>query len=251
MKTIFFIGNKRSGTSILAKSLNLHPQVHITHESDLLWIAYRLYEFGSIEFYEFDNEVSTRKTMEICKDIINQYRYMTPREFLLKCHQTIMNTGTPWNAATHKLASIIGDKKPSQTIEIISWTHRHFPDSHYLHIIRHPLDFIRSCKRLPPPFDIMSGRSDQERLELWLKNEMMVLEFKKHHHVFSTTFQEFFDRPEPFLNTVFENLGLELIHLDLFWNRRVLKDQFYKLQLDINLSQSVIDVIDEYKLCEE
>ena len=31
-KPVFFIGNKRSGTSLLVRLMNLHPEVFVTHE---------------------------------------------------------------------------------------------------------------------------------------------------------------------------------------------------------------------------
>ena len=219
VKTIFFIGNKRSGTSILAKSINLHPQIHITHESDLLWITYRLYKYGSIEFYKFDNDVTTKSTIQTCKNIIEKYQSMSPKEFFLRCHQKLMITGSFWNIPTDKVVSIIGDKKPSQTIEIIDWVQDNFPQSNYIHIIRHPLDFVKSCKRLDPPFDIMSGTSDQEKIELWYANESLVLKFKERHHVFSTTFQDFSECPEKFLTSTWKELGLNTCPINLPWKK--------------------------------
>ena len=36
MKTVFVVGNKRSGTSLLVRLLNAHPGVYVSHESDIL-----------------------------------------------------------------------------------------------------------------------------------------------------------------------------------------------------------------------
>ena len=36
-RPLFLVGNKRSGTSHLVRLLNLHPQVFVSHESDIVW----------------------------------------------------------------------------------------------------------------------------------------------------------------------------------------------------------------------
>ena len=43
MRPLFIIGNKRSGTSQLVRILNLHPEIFIAHESDIIWILHQFY----------------------------------------------------------------------------------------------------------------------------------------------------------------------------------------------------------------
>src|SRR5947209_8001096 len=40
-RQVFLMGNKRSGTSLLVRLLNLHPEVFASHESDILWILFQ------------------------------------------------------------------------------------------------------------------------------------------------------------------------------------------------------------------
>jgi len=44
MRPLFFIGNKRSGTSKLVHYLNQHPEVFVTNESDVAWFLYQIEE---------------------------------------------------------------------------------------------------------------------------------------------------------------------------------------------------------------
>lgn len=47
MRPVFFIGNKRSGTSQLTLFLNGHPELFVTNESDVSWMLYQI-ETGMI-----------------------------------------------------------------------------------------------------------------------------------------------------------------------------------------------------------
>lgn len=217
---LFFIGNKRSGTTVLAEKLNLHPDIYITHETDIIWILYNLYNGIEFEYYSKDEPHSTMVTREKCQHIFDDYKIMTPLECYEKCQYHLMRNGTQWIRPTDRIPVLLGDKKPNQQSEIFvnDWVQEYFPDTRYVHIVRHPFDFLSSIPRLLPKYDLGAryGSSKCENpvkiLETWAYFEDLVIKEKEKNRfpIHSVRFEDFCDRPARELSKIWEFSGLSI-----------------------------------------
>ncbi|THB80529.1 MAG: sulfotransferase [Desulfobacteraceae bacterium] len=217
---LFFIGNKRSGTTVLAHKINLHPDIFITHETDIIWILYNRYNGIPFEYYPRDEYHSTEVTLEKCRHILDAYEQMTPMECYQKCQQHLMKTGTQWIKPTSKIPLCIGDKKPNQQSEkpVNDWVYSHFPDTRYVHIVRNPFDFLNSIPRLLPKYDL-GARYGSPRcedpsviLETWAHFERLVAQEKrrKRFPIYTVRFEDFCERPAALLSDIWEFTGLDI-----------------------------------------
>ncbi|MBA3483982.1 MAG: sulfotransferase, partial [Pirellulales bacterium] len=48
------MGNKRSGSTLLVNMLNEHPEVCVTHESDIIWTLYQCRHGMPKQFRSFE-----------------------------------------------------------------------------------------------------------------------------------------------------------------------------------------------------
>src|SRR5439155_11864540 len=57
-------------TSLLVRLLNLHPNVFVTHESDVIWLLYCLGSGRPATRYPWDGEVGLVATIRSCGDLL-------------------------------------------------------------------------------------------------------------------------------------------------------------------------------------
>jgi len=60
----FAAGNKRSGSTLMVRLLNLHPEVLVTHEADTSWIVYQMVKQMNFEGYPLDGNGRMRITLK-------------------------------------------------------------------------------------------------------------------------------------------------------------------------------------------
>lgn len=217
---LFFIGNKRSGTTILAEKICLHPDIYITHETDIIWILYSLYNGIEFSYYSKDEPHSTIVTLEKCKAILDNHEKMTPQECFTQCQTHLMRQGTQWRNPTDKTVCVLGDKKPNQQSEppVADWVYRHFPHTKYIHIVRHPFDFLNSIPRLLPKYDLgarygSSKCQDPVKiLETWAYFENIVITHKEKGDLLIHTlrFEDFCIQPAQSLEKIWQFTGLDI-----------------------------------------
>ncbi len=182
IRPVFIVGNKRSGTSQLVRVLNLHPQVFISHESDIIWALYRFSRNEPFVAHPWDSDRGLRHTLETCGDLFR--RDQTPRENFLAVQQRLMEAGTPFLPPQQKTElRWIGDKKPFQHTDpqLLAFLLEHFPDAHFLHIVRHPFAVAMSSERFNETRngDFWLGLSLEEKVERWTFHEQQVLSLRE------------------------------------------------------------------------
>ena len=133
----------------------------------------------------------------------------------------LMKNGNPWNdynIVNESGLKIIGDKKPLQQVEpfISDWTGHHFDNFKYIHIVRHPYDFVCS---VPNNSEMWSsdiggiwGKTASDILKIWVKYETMVLrEVEKNRYpILTIKFEDFCDKPWKCLENIWNFLELDV-----------------------------------------
>ena len=183
IKTVFIVGNKRSGSTQLMRLLNLHPRIFISNESDIIWILYRFHQGLEIIPYRWDSPLGMSTTLKICGHLLSKDK--TPLENFVTIQTYLMENGFLKVKPMHKTELMwIGDQKPFQQIDpkVIPFIQQNFPDTKYIHLIRHPFPVIRSSKIFVGEGGdggpIWRGMNDQELLERWTMHESWVKQEK-------------------------------------------------------------------------
>jgi hypothetical protein len=197
-ESVFIVGNKRSGTSLLIQLLNLHPSIFISHESDIVWILYQLRNILVDEYkcYPLDSCTGMNATLKVAGHIINfiirnrddkPYQERLFRAFL-GVEKFIMEGGSPVQPYYADKGEVrwIGDKKPVQQCdpEIRPFLYKTFPGARFLHIVRHPYAVVSSkivYRTRNRPYDVPDFwyRTPFGIIEKWAEHEEWVLDMKR------------------------------------------------------------------------
>lgn len=213
IRPLFIIGNKRSGTSQLVRVLNLHPQVFVAHESDIVWILHQFHRGQPYRAHPWDSDRGMRYTLKTCGNLLQ--RDQSPRENFNAVLQQLMEKGSPWLPPQRKPdLRWIGDKKPFQHTDpdLLVFIHQNFPDAHFLHIVRHPFAVVTSSSRFneTPDGDFWLGLSLEEKVERWAFHEQEVLKLRQAlpERVHSLRYEDLCRQTEKELAGVFRFLQL-------------------------------------------
>ena len=212
-RPLFLVGNKRSGTSHLVRLLNLHPQVFVSHESDIVWALYQFTHDQAFRSHSWDSDRGLRNTVESCADLFRRER--SPRENFLAVQQRLMEAGTPFlEPQTKTELAWIGDKKPFQHADpqLVTFMLEHFPDAHFLHIVRHPFSVALSSDRFNARRggDFWLGLTREEKVERWTFHEQQALSLRDRlpDRVHSLRYEDLCERTAEELSRVFGFLQL-------------------------------------------
>ncbi|OQW92651.1 MAG: hypothetical protein BWK78_01025 [Thiotrichaceae bacterium IS1] len=173
-RATFIVGNKRSGSTHFMHLLNLHPNIFISNESDIIWILYRFHHDLEIIPYCWDTPVGMNRTLERFKGMLSKDK--TPFQNFMDLQTAIMEEGVKGLPPMHKEQLLwIGDQKPFQQIdpELMPFIKANFPDAKYLHLIRHPFPVVRSSKVFKAGV-LWKGMTEDEILKRWTMHETWV-----------------------------------------------------------------------------
>jgi len=181
-KAVFMVGNKRSGSTQLMTLLNLHPNIFVSNESDIIWILYRFHNNLEIIPYQWDTPVGMNRALEQCQDLLSKDK--TPFENFVTFQTTLMKEGFIKTTPVNKEKLLwIGDQKPFQQIdpELMPFIKENFPDAKFIHLIRHPFPVIKSSQVFVG--QLWKGMSDEEILKRWTMHEQWVTQEKEKNEV--------------------------------------------------------------------
>lgn len=211
IRPVFILGNKRSGTSQLVRMLNLHPQVFISHESDIIWALFQFARKEPFQSHPWDSGVGLQHTVEACGSLLRHER--SPRENFLAVQQRLMEIGTPFLPARQKSGLLwIGDKKPFQHTDpqLLDFMREHFGDARFIHIVRHPFAVAKSSERFNETRngDFWLGLTLEEKVERWTFHEQQVLTLRENQpgRVHSLRYEDFCGRTAEELGRLFQFL---------------------------------------------
>lgn len=214
IRPLLIVGNKRSGTSQLVRVLNLHPHIFVSHETDVAWILYQFHHRLPFCAHPWDSDRGMRLTLESSGHLLR--REASPLENFTAVQMSVMEKGNPWLPSQKKTGlEWIGDKKPMQHTdpELLKFLLQHFPEAHFLHIVRHPFEVVASSDRFnrTADGDFWLGLSPEEKVKRWTFHEQQVLQLRQTlpGRVHSLRYEDFCRETEKELLGVFQFLQLE------------------------------------------
>lgn len=182
-KPLFIMGNKRSGSTLMTDLLNSHPNVFVSHESDIAWILYqsRNGRLARYETHPLDSRLMLDSTLKSCRRILKETlsgepthaeiveafhraqdrllgQYLKPslKQRLKRAAKIIGKKPTPVRVLRalkqdpellrKKDLAWTGDKKHAQHLDpsVRQFLQTHFPEARYIHVIRHPRSVVAS-----------------------------------------------------------------------------------------------------------
>jgi len=251
IKPVFFLGIVRSGTSFVGRLLTSNnDNVYITHESDIIWILYNLYKLktplGEIQPCEIDSPQAMGDTIKKSRRFLETFEEHTPFELYEMCQRELMKNGTHWQRETREDTIYLGDKKPTQQSEpeIFKWTEENLPEPKYIHLIRHPQDFLGSTTTFGKTAKLW-GDTNKEIIDFWTKTQKNVIEMKKQipDRVITMKYENICREPKKNLGIIYRFLDVPYNDVDPGGVRGASIHE--NIKLDFDLSEEFLEVIDE------
>lgn len=226
-KPLFIVGNERSGSSLFVNLLNMHDDVFVTHECDIVWMLFQLYSGrnGGIVPYAHDDRSGLLRTLETCRPLLNARSVpagdltAVVNVFYSTTKQIQENGRGNWDKPKKgHCVRWTGDKKPVQHCdpEVQEFMRAAFPYATYFHVIRHPRSVVASKMRAAANWDDESlpdywRGTASEILERWATHEEWVLDMKNTSSDGVHTFrlEDIAISPEETLDEIFGVLDLE------------------------------------------
>jgi hypothetical protein len=209
---LFLLGNKRSGSSLLARLLSLHPRVRVTHESDIAWILYQARDGWPRRFrcHPWDGPLGMRATLRSCRNLL----------------RSALEAGEETSAVFLRVQSALaelpleplawlGDKKPVQQADprIHAFLRDRFPDARYVHLVRHPQAVVASMIEAAGRWQVAPAwwkREPRRILERWAVHEEWALRAVALGDGYGLRFEDLCREPAETLGALFGFLGLDL-----------------------------------------
>lgn len=223
---LFIMGNKRSGSTLLVKLLNLHPNIFLTDESDIVWILYQIRsgEPSQYKCYLWDDPEGMKATLRKCEHILQPYlgtaleKEIIARLFF-RIEKYLMHVGLRGQQPYHKMdLAWIGDKKPVQHSDpkLRSFVYSCFPDARHIHIVRNPRAVVASMVRASREWRGLGPQywasSPEELLERWAVHEEWVLQAKslRTNPIHTLRLEDLCDDPVERVAEMFDFLEVEM-----------------------------------------
>jgi hypothetical protein len=214
MNAFFIAGNKRSGSSLLVHLLNLHPEIFVSHESDIIWILYNFHAGKDIVPYPADDPGGMSYTLATCRHLLN--RQKSPSENFFRIQKELMKKGFSINLRPMEKSGLrwIGDKKPFQYAdpELTSFILDILPGARFIHLVRHPFAVARSAKKfMGDGGSLWKQKSPEEIIEMWAFHEKKILKLHHSHpeQIIDVRYEDMCRHTEDALESIFDFLKLD------------------------------------------
>jgi hypothetical protein len=225
-RPLFIVGNKRSGSTLLVNMLNEHPEVGVTHESDIVWTLFQCQSGVPHEFrcFPLDAPRGMDALLEAFGDSIKELlgagvNATSIARAFFEIQRQVIERGTSIHVPLKSAEGLlwIGDKKPVQHAfpEINDFVWRHFPDARFIHVIRHPQAAVASkmeAARTWPVVPRYWKAAASQVLQQWCQHEVWVLATKTSHpgRVHTIRLEDICERPREEMAGLFTFLELEM-----------------------------------------
>jgi hypothetical protein len=209
---VFIVGNKRSGSTHLMKLLNIHPEIFVSNESDIMWVLYNYHNNKPLDFYPLDSPAGMKFSLEAAEQILSKDK--TVQENFYNFQTYLMEKGfisvAPMNKKNLKY---IGDQKPYQNIdpEVLPFILEHFPNAKFIHLVRHPFEVISSSMKFMKDGSFLwKGKKPDEIFDKWVFHEQAVINAKAKYDlaIHQVDYHDIISDTENQMKNIFEFLGL-------------------------------------------
>lgn len=176
-KIVLIGGSKRSGSTHLMKLMNLHPEVYISNEADVLWVLYQFYKGQEFKGYHLDGDKSINRSLAIAKNVLDINKPVLDNFYAYQMAVMAHDFGD--RKAAEGL-SCVGDQAPYQHIDadILKFFVSSCPGVRikYIHLYRHPFDAINSSTEFVKRFN--RHDEDDYMTGLWIETEEKIKKVK-------------------------------------------------------------------------
>lgn len=195
--------------------LNLHPQVYISNESDVVWVVYQFHKNGG-EFkdYPHDSPAGMRESLQQARHILDKEK--SPRENFIAYQTYLMENGFMKMKPMDKpQLRFIGDQKPYQNSDpdLLPFIMEMFPEAKFLHILRHPFPVASSSRRFGGGTGgyIWKGMNNNELIQKWVFHERWIDKMKDagKYDMREVRYGHLVEHTEKEMAGIFDFLGLE------------------------------------------
>jgi hypothetical protein len=224
-KPVFIVGNKRSGSTLLVNMLNEHPQLAITHESDIIWALYQCRNGAPAEVqpFPFDAPRGLEALIASYGEVLRALLPPRPTPELLQkayfeIQKRVIEQGTAVHVPLKSVAGVtwIGDKKPVQqsSPELRQFILQLHPEARFIHVIRHPAAVVASKQEAAKTWPITPNywkSKSAEIVDRWRIHEEWVLELKAllPGRVHTVRLEDLCETPVDEMSKALSLLGLE------------------------------------------
>ena len=208
MIPFFFIGSRRSGTTLACHLINMHPRLYIPFERYIMWILRCIRTDGTIKAPLCGALAPMLITFDQSGDAFLKYVQSnlgveaTRTAFFSAIHNCRMRRGTgEWR----KSLVAIGEKNPPEYAhpDMQAFLLKTFPEAKFIHLVRHPSAACQSqagFKHINGGNNFLTLPAEwRDELVLhygrWVGIEKWVLEAKKHAEVLTVRYEDLCSHP--------------------------------------------------------
>jgi Sulfotransferase family len=211
---LFIVGNKRSGSTLLMRLLNLHPQIFISNESDIIWILFNYVNNHKLKAYPEDSPGGMDRSIKAAGKLLSKKK--SPLENYLVFQKSLLKSGFLRQEPSQKTnLRYIGDQKPYQhgDPDLVPFILDIFPKAKFLHLIRHPFEVIRSSQEFLDGTGgyIWKGMNSDMIFDKWARHEKNVILSRKKFglNIQTIFYQDLIDSTEKSMVKIFDFLELD------------------------------------------
>ncbi len=247
MRSLFIIGNKRSGSTHLMHLLNLHPEIYITNESDIIWILYNYHNNIELDKYPHDSDIGMKRSLKIAREVLSKQSTVVENftKYQMKLNEEGLNY--VYFSVDKPKIKYLGDQKPYQNVDpiLLPFILEHFPDAKFLHILRHPFEVISSSLKFGGGTggDVWKGMSAKEIFDKWEMHENWVIKAKKDYSInhLKVRYKDIIINPEEQMLRICDFLELAPSEELLQRARKITKSNFKNIKnYEVSSSQKAL-----------
>ena len=242
-KYLFFVGNKRSGTSLLTKLLNLHSKIYISFEADTIWLLFQLTQGELPKTFEKDDAIGLQHTLKHCpKDILEDVLSQPVAQQFTRIQLALMKKKWLYQKRfLFRSPQWLGDKKPVQHGDprLFDFIESNFSECKYIHIIRNPNDVIQSMKKAVanwPTYPAYWRNDDEILLAHWIEHEKRVERIRNTFpdRLLTIKYEDLCAQPSKHLSNAFSFLGLRSNKYIIWRAKKIIRPTKSKERIDVD-----------------
>lgn len=241
---LMFVGNRRSGTSLLTELLNSHKRIYVSLEISTLWWLYSNHSLDPYPDYAWGPYIRYARPECFSPTLPKNVRHAYFTDILWVKDHGILNVQDDFAEKTLEDLVYVGDKTPYMSSDpaIVKWYRKHLSDTRYIHLVRNPINCIQSMCGL-----WWEGTPD-EIAKLWVKYEHQALTMK---NGFLLRYEDLCSNPGESKERICDFLDLDVNDFAPSMKRGEVMDLNYALQNrrgshEFEITSDILELADFY-----